>query len=40
MFTIQKILDFSENDEIQLDFILGMPYNTKKLNLILILMKN
>ena len=33
MFTIQKTLVFSENDELQLDFILGMPYNTKKIKL-------
>ena len=33
MFTIQKTLDFSKNDELTLDLILGMPYNTKSIKL-------
>ena len=33
MFTIQKTLDFSKNDELTLELILGMPYNTKSIKL-------
>ena len=33
MFTIQKTLDFSKNDELTLDLILVMPYNTKSIKL-------
>ena len=33
MFTIQKTLDFSKNDELTLELILVMPYNTKSIKL-------